>query len=112
MKSFGVSVIMFNKKAAIASCLLTVLALAVAPAFGASSGDKVKNKGVITLRTGDTLTVKTFEGDFAVTFSSDTKIKPPVGLRGMRKKPYPPDVLVPGLKMSFEGTAGSQENQV
>src|SRR5260370_1156575 len=112
MKSFGVSVIMFNKKTATAVCLLTVLALAVAPAFGASSGDKVKNKGVITLRTGDTLTVKTSEGDFTVTVSSDTKIQHPVGLTGMRKKQDTPDVLIPGLKMSFEGTAGSQENQV
>jgi OmpA-OmpF porin, OOP family len=111
MKSFGVSVIVCNKKTAIAACLLAVLALAVAPAFGASS-DKVKNKGVITLRSGDTLTVKTSEGDFAVTFSSDTKIQHPVGLTGMRKKQDSPDVLIPGLKMSFEGTAGSQENQV
>jgi hypothetical protein len=45
---------MFNKKTAIAASLLTALALAVAPAFGATSGDKVKNKGVITLRAGDT----------------------------------------------------------
>ena len=112
MKSFGVSVIMFNKKTATAACLLTVFALAVAPAFGASSGDKVKNKGVITLRAGDTLTVKTSEGDFTVTVNSDTKIQHPVGLTGMRKKQDTPDILIPGLKMSFEGEAGSQENQV
>jgi outer membrane protein OmpA-like peptidoglycan-associated protein len=103
---------MFNKKTAIAACLSTVLALVVAPAFGASSGDKVKNKGVITLRTGDTLTVKTSEGDFTVTINSDTKIQHPVGLTGMRKKQDTPDVLIPGLKLSFEGAAGSQENQV
>jgi outer membrane protein OmpA-like peptidoglycan-associated protein len=112
MKFFGRSVIMFNKKTAIAASLLTALALAVAPAFGAASGDKVKNKGVITLRAGDTLTVKTSEGDFTVTFNSDTKIQHPVGLTGMRKKQDTPDVLIPGLKMSFEGAAGSQENQV
>jgi OOP family OmpA-OmpF porin len=111
MKSFGASVITCNKKNAIAACLLTVLALAVTPAFG-SSGDKVKNKGVITLRAGDTLTVKTSEGDFTVTINSDTKIQHPVGLTGMRKKQDTPDVLIPGLKMSFEGAAGSQENQV
>jgi len=102
---------MFNKKIAIAACLSTVLALAVAPAFGASS-DKVKNRGVITLRSGDTLTVKTSEGDFTVTINSDTKIQHPVGLTGMRKKQDSPDVLIPGLKLSFEGAAGSQENQV
>jgi hypothetical protein len=58
------------------------------------------------------LTVKTSEGDFTVTFNSDTKIQHPVGLTGMRKKQHTPDVLIPGLKMSFEGAAGSQENQV
>jgi outer membrane protein OmpA-like peptidoglycan-associated protein len=30
----------------------------------------------------------------------------------MRKKQDTPDVLIPGLKMKFEGTGGSQENQV
>jgi OOP family OmpA-OmpF porin len=112
MKSFGVSVIMFNKQKAIAACLLTLLSLAGAPAFAASSGDKVKNKGVITLRTGDTLTVKTSEGDFTVTVNSDTKIQHPVGLTGVRKKQDTPEVLIPGLRMSFEGAAGSQENQI
>jgi OmpA-OmpF porin, OOP family len=112
MKPSGASVIMFNKETAIAACLLTVFSLAVAPAFGASSGDKVKNKGVITLRTGDTLTVKTSEGDFTLTINSDTKIQHPVGLTGMRKKQDTPEVLIPGLKLSFEGAAGSQENQV
>jgi outer membrane protein OmpA-like peptidoglycan-associated protein len=111
MKPSGVNLTMFNKKIAIAACLSTVLALAVAPAFGASS-DKVKNRGVITLRSGDTLTVKTSEGDFTVTINSDTKIQHPVGLTGMRKKQDSPDVLIPGLKLSFEGAAGSQENQV
>jgi OmpA-OmpF porin, OOP family len=52
------------------------------------------------------------EGDFTVTINSDTKIQHPVGLTGMRKKQDTPDVLIPGLKMSFEGAAGSQENQV
>jgi OOP family OmpA-OmpF porin len=102
---------MFNKKTAIAASLLTILTF-VAPAFGASSGDKVKNKGVITLRAGDTLTVKTSEGDFTLSVNSDTKIQHRVGLTGMRKKQDTPEVLIPGLKMSFEGAAGSQENQV
>jgi outer membrane protein OmpA-like peptidoglycan-associated protein len=103
---------MFSKRIAITACLLVLFALAVAPAFGASSGDKVKNKGVITLRTGDTLTVKTSEGVFTVTINSDTKIQHPVGLTGMRKKDDSPDVLIPGLRMKFEGVSGAQENQV
>jgi hypothetical protein len=82
---------MFNKKTGSAACLLAVLALAVAPAFRTASGEKVKNKGVITLRAGDTLTVKTSEGDLTVTINSDTKIQHPVGLTGIRKKDDTPD---------------------
>lgn len=102
---------MFSRRIVFAACLLAVLAVAVAPAFGAS-GDKVKNKGVITLRNGDTLTVKTSEGVFTVTINSDTKIQHPVGLTNIRKKQDTPDVLIPGLKMKFEGVSGDQENQV
>ena len=102
---------MLIRRIAVTACILAVLALAVAPAFGAASGEKVKNKGVITLRSGDTLTVKTSEGVFTVTINSDTKIQHPVGLTGMRKKQDSPDVLIPGLKMKFEGVSGAQENQ-
>src|SRR5271157_1226455 len=103
---------MFSKRIASTACLVAVSAFAVAPAFGAATGQKVKNKGVITLRAGDTLTVKTSEGVFMVTINSDTKIQRPVGLTGMRKKDESPDVLIPGLRMRFEGVGGEQENQV
>jgi len=99
-----------TRRIVIAACLLGLLVSAVAPAF--ASGDKVKNKGVITLRNGDTLTVKTSEGVYTVTINSDTKIQHPVGLTGMRKKQDTPDVLIPGLKMKFEGESSGQENQV
>ena len=103
---------MLIRRTAMAACLVAVFALAVSQAFGAASGEKVKNKGVITLRTGDTLTVKTSEGDVTVTINADTKIQHPVGLTGVRKKQDSPDVLIPGLKMKFEGVGGAQENQV
>src|SRR5882757_6365055 len=89
--------------------LMAMFFLTSVSAFGA---DKIKNKGVVTLRNGDTLTVKTSEGVFTVTINSDTKIQHPVGLTGIRKKQDTPDVLIPGLKMKFEGEGGGQENQV
>ena len=89
--------------------LMALFFLASVSAFGA---DKIKNKGVVTLRNGDTLTVKTSEGVFTVTINSDTKIQHPVGLTGIRKKQDTSDVLIPGLKMKFEGEGGGQENQV
>src|SRR5271166_6085277 len=99
-----------HRKVIVAS-LVAIFMLVSASAFGAT-GEKVKNKGVITLRAGDTLTVKTSEGVFTVTINSDTKIQHGVGLTGVRKKQDTPDVLIPGLKMKFEGTSGDQENQV
>lgn len=94
---------MFTRRIAMMACLLALLGLAVGTAFGAGS-DKVKDKGVITLRNGDTLTVKTSDGDVTVTINADTKIQHPIGLTGVRKKQDSPDVLIPGLKLKFEGT--------
>jgi len=91
------------RRVAVIACVLALLASVVVPAFAGSS-DKVKNKGVITLRNGNTLTVKTSDGDVTVTINDDTKIQHPVGLTGVRKKQDTPDVLIPGLKMKFEGT--------
>jgi len=85
--------------------------LAWASAFGVNNGEKIKSKGVITNRSGDTLTVKTADGPYTVVLSSDTKVQQPVGLIGVRKKQVPPDVLIPGLKMSFEGV-GDDQNRV
>jgi len=100
---------MLSRRIALTACLLAVFALAVAPAFGFAGGDKVKDKGVITLRNGDTLTVKTSDGDVTVTINADTKIQHPVGLTGVRKKQDSPDVLIPGLKLKFEGTGSDTQ---
>jgi OmpA-OmpF porin, OOP family len=81
-----------------AFCLLTLTM-----AF-AASGDKVKSKGVVTNRVGDTLTVKTADGVYTVLMTDDSKVQRPVGLTGIRKKQMPNDVVIPGLKMSFEGS--------
>jgi OmpA-OmpF porin, OOP family len=98
---------MLIRRTAVAACLVAVFALAVTPAFAAS--DKVKDKGVITLRNGDTLTVKTSDGDVTVTINADTKIQHGVGLTGVRKKQDTPDVLIPGLKLKFEGTGSDAQ---
>jgi outer membrane protein OmpA-like peptidoglycan-associated protein len=75
----------------------------------ALAADKVKGKGVITLRSGNTLTVETDDGTATVTISSDTKIQHPIGL-GARKKEVGEEVLIPGLRLKFEGTG--DQNQV
>jgi len=72
-------------------------------------GEKIKSKGVITLRVGDTLTVETDDGTTAVAVTPDTKVQHPIGL-GARKKQVGQEVLIPGLKLKFEGTG--DQNQV
>jgi OOP family OmpA-OmpF porin len=83
---------------------VSVLAMCLLTLGSAQAGDKVKGKGVITLRSGNNLTVET-DDDAAITVivTSDTKIQHPVGL-GARKKQVGQEVLIPGLKLKFEGT--------
>src|SRR5277367_443073 len=97
---------MISRRIGIAITLLAICLLSSGSAFAA---DKVKGKGVITLRSGDTLTVETDEGTTTVTVTPDTKVQHPIGL-GARKKQVGQDVLIPGLKLKFEGTG--DQNQV
>lgn len=87
------------RKFSIAVSILTVLLLSL----GSFAADKVKGKGVITLRSGDTLTVETDEGTTTVVVTPETKVQHPIGL-GARKKQVGQEVLIPGLRLKFEGT--------
>jgi len=90
----------------ISASLLAVCLLSLGSALAA---DKVKGKGVITLRSGDTLTVATDDdATISVIVTSDTKVQHPVGL-GARKKQVSQDVLIPGLKLKFEGTGDQSQ---
>ena len=91
---------------------LVVGLLAWASAFGVANGEKIKSKGVITNRLGDTLTVKTADGPYTVLLNSDTKVQRPAGLIGVRKTQVSADVLIPGLRMSFEGVGDDQSRVV
>jgi OmpA-OmpF porin, OOP family len=87
----------------IVACAVLLCCLSVGVAFGGSS-DKVKVKGLITTRTGETLTMKTAGGGSAVVVLTDsTKVQQPKGL-GLRKKQMSFAVLIPGLKVSVDGT--------
>lgn len=97
---------MTARRISIAVSILMVFLLSVGSAL---AGDKVKGKGVITLRSGDTLTVETDEGTTMVVVTPDTKVQHPIGL-GARKKQVGQEVLIPGLRLRFEGTG--DQNQV
>jgi OOP family OmpA-OmpF porin len=92
---------MTSRKIGISVSLLAVCLFCLGSAY---ASDKVKGKGVITLRSGNTLTVETDDdATITVTVTSDTKVQHPVGL-GARKKQVGLDVLIPGLKLKYEGT--------
>src|SRR5271167_4469769 len=96
---------MTRRRIGISVSLLAVCLLSLGSALAA---DKVKGKGVITLRSGDALTVETDEGTTTVTVTADTKVQHPVGL-GARKKQVGQEVLIPGLKLKFEGTGDQSQ---
>jgi len=82
---------------------MSLLAVCLLSLGSALASDKIKGKGVITLRSGNNLTVETDDGTTTVIVTPDTKVQHPIGL-GARKKQVGQEVLIPGLKLKFEGT--------
>ena len=95
---------MNKKQKQIVTSLLVAFFLVTVSAF--SSAQKVKVKGMISGRTGETLTLNTSDGKATVTLDDSTKVQQPKGL-GLRKKQVSAAVLIPGLKVSVEGTGDS-----
>ena len=84
--------------------LLAIFFLALISAN--AQGEKLKVKGLITGRTGDTIILKTTDATtVTVVLDDDTKVQQPKGLVGARKKQMSAAVLVPGLKVSVDGTS-------
>ncbi|HZR27707.1 MAG TPA: OmpA family protein [Terriglobales bacterium] len=87
--------------------LLAWFLLAPVTAYSAS-GDKTNVKGMINSRNGDTLSVKGAEGTATVVLTDNTKTKDDRGLFGLDKDYLSDVVLVPGLKVSVDGTSDNQ----
>jgi len=81
--------------------------LASVSVFGAS-GDKAKVKGMINTRTGETLIVKSADGNTTVVLTDDTTTRDRKGLFGLDKQQMSNAVLIPGLKVSVDGTSDDQ----
>jgi OmpA-OmpF porin, OOP family len=94
---------MHSKRMRVFVGLLAVCFVALLSAY--AQGEKTKVKGLITARTGDTMVLKTTDGSSVnVTLDDDTKVQQPKGL-GIRKQKMSAAVLIPGLKVSVEGTS-------
>jgi OOP family OmpA-OmpF porin len=81
--------------------------VALSSLYGADDSGKVKVRGLITGRTGETLTVKSDEGNVTVVLTDDTKVQKPKGL-GLRKTQMSFTALIPGLKISVDGVRDEQ----
>jgi len=91
-----------KRKITIVASLAAVCVLASALLLRAGD-DKVKVRGMITSRTGETLTVKTSSGNVTVLLTDETKTKDNKGLIGLRKEYMANTVLIPGLKVDIDG---------
>jgi len=83
--------------------LMAMFSLSSISAFG-QSGEKAKVKGLINSRTGETLIVKTAQGNVAVVLTDSTKTKDNKGLLGARNEKLAHEALIPGLKVDVDGT--------
>jgi OmpA-OmpF porin, OOP family len=85
--------------------LVALFFLASVYAFGA---DNAKVKGMIKSRAGDTLIVKSAQGDVTVVLTDNTRTKDDKGLFGLEKQQMADTVLIPGLKVDINGTSDEQ----
>jgi OmpA-OmpF porin, OOP family len=78
---------------------MVLSSLASVSAFGADV------KGMIISRTGETLIVKSAQGNVTVVLTDSTTTKDDRGLFGLDKQQMSDVVLIPGLKVDVEGTS-------
>ena len=77
------------------------------PCVAQCAGGKVRVKGMISARTGEKLIVNGLDAQATVVMDDSTKVQRPKGL-GLRKKELLASVLIPGLKVSVDGTSNNE----
>jgi len=85
--------------------VVSLTALFLFASVSAFADDEVK--GTITSRTGETLIVKTADGNKTVVLTDDTKTKDDRGIFGLDQQ-MSSVVLIPGLKVDVDGTSDEQ----
>src|SRR6266850_8338901 len=86
---------------------ILLCSIALGRLHGSDSSEEVKVRGLITGRTGDTLAVKTADGNVTLVLTDETKVQKPKGL-GLRKTQMSFTALIPGLKISANGVHDEQ----
>ena len=95
-----------TRRCTVASTILLCW-MALSSLYAADNGEEVKVRGLITGRTGETLTVKSDDGSVTVVLTDATKVQKPKGL-GLRKTQMSFTALIPGLKISANGVHDEQ----
>jgi outer membrane protein OmpA-like peptidoglycan-associated protein len=89
------------------------VALFLMASLSAFASDNAEVKGMITSRTGDTLLVKTAEGNTTtVVLTDSTRTKDDKGLFGLEKQEMSDVVLIPGLKVDIDASPDEQGRMV
>ena len=88
--------------------VVSLMASSTLVSLFALGGDKAKVKGMIRSRTGETLIVKSGDGNTTVVLTDDTRTKDDKGLFGLDKQYFSNVVLIPGLKVKVDGTSDDQ----
>jgi OmpA-OmpF porin, OOP family len=96
-----------HRKSILAS-VIALLFMATVSAFA----DSADVNGMIISRTGETLLVKTSQGNVTVILTSDTTTKDDKGLFGLDKQKMSDVVLIPGLKVDVDGTSDGQSRVI
>jgi len=101
-------------RAALAAVLVAAALLASVAGASAdpiSLGQKAKLDGVITGRDGDSMTVKTDQGNVVAVLTVNTDVSARKGRLGLIKKGAAATALIPGLKVGVEGV-GDDKGQL
>jgi OOP family OmpA-OmpF porin len=83
----------------------TVLSLMALSSLGSVAAFGADVKGMIISRTGETLIVKSAQGNVTVVLTDSTTTKDDRGLFGLDKQQMSDVVLIPGLKVDVDGTS-------
>jgi hypothetical protein len=103
MRPGGIAMNVFALRAAFLLAAGTLAATAVTSADPLSLGEKAKLDGIITARSGDTMTVKTDQGLVVAVLTENTSVSARKGKIGLIRKDAAATALIPGLKVSVEG---------
>jgi OmpA-OmpF porin, OOP family len=88
--------------------VVSLVALFFLASVYAFADDKAEVKGIIKARAGDTLIVKSAQGDVTVVLTDSTRTKDDKDLFGLDKQEMAETVLIPGLKVDIDGTSDEQ----